>query len=82
MHLQMHKVNDQRLAMLLMVILRLIQKTVNGGQLHEAKTELNKNIADTKTELNKNIGDTKTELNKISLTLKLNSTILMTLRLN
>ena len=37
---------------------------VNGGQLHEAKTELNKNIADTKTELNKNIGDTKTELNK------------------
>ena len=37
---------------------------VNGSQLHEAKTELNKNIADTKTELNKNIGDTKTELNK------------------
>ena len=37
---------------------------VNGGQLHEAKTELNKNIADTKTELNKTIGDTKTELNK------------------
>ena len=37
---------------------------VNGGQLHEAKTELNKNIANTKTELNKNIGDTKTELNK------------------
>ena len=37
---------------------------VNGGQLHDAKTELNKNIADTKTELNKNIGDTKTELNK------------------
>ena len=37
---------------------------INGGQLHEAKTELNKNIADTKTELNKNIGDTKTELNK------------------
>ena len=37
---------------------------VNGGQLHEAKTELNKNIADTKTELNKNIGDTKIELNK------------------
>ena len=37
---------------------------VNGGQLHEAKTELNKNIADTKTELNKNIGDTKAELNK------------------
>ena len=37
---------------------------VNGGQLHEAKTELNKNIADTKIELNKNIGDTKTELNK------------------
>ena len=36
---------------------------VNGGQLHDAKTELNKNIADTKTELNKNIGDTKTELN-------------------
>ena len=36
---------------------------VNGGQLHEAKTELNKNIADTKTELNKNIADTKTELN-------------------
>ena len=37
---------------------------INGGQLHEAKTELNKNIADTKNELNKNIGDTKTELNK------------------
>ena len=37
---------------------------VNGGQLHEAKTELNKNIADTKTALNKNISDTKTELNK------------------
>ena len=37
---------------------------VNGGQLHDAKTELNKNISDTKTELNKNIGDTKTELNK------------------
>ena len=37
---------------------------VNGGQLHKAKTELNKNIADTKTELNKNISDTKTELNK------------------
>ena len=37
---------------------------VNGGQLHEAKTELNKNIANTKTELNKNISDTKTELNK------------------
>ena len=37
---------------------------VNGGQLHEAKTELNKNIADTKNELNKNISDTKTELNK------------------
>ena len=37
---------------------------VNGGQLHEAKTELNKNIADTKAELNKTIGDTKTELNK------------------
>ena len=37
---------------------------VNGGQLHEAKTELNKNIADAKTELNKNISDTKTELNK------------------
>ena len=37
---------------------------VNGGQLHEAKTELNKNITDTKTELNKTIGDTKTELNK------------------
>ena len=36
---------------------------VNGGQLHDAKTELNKNISDTKTELNKNIGDTKTELN-------------------
>ena len=37
---------------------------VNGGQLHEAKTELNKNITDTKTKLNKTIGDTKTELNK------------------
>ena len=37
---------------------------VNGGQLHDAKTELNKNISDTKTELNKNISDTKTELNK------------------
>ena len=37
---------------------------VNGGQLHEAKTELNKNIGDTKAELNKNISDTKTELNK------------------
>ena len=37
---------------------------VNGSQLHEAKTELNKNITDTKTELNKTIGDTKTELNK------------------
>ena len=37
---------------------------VNGGQLHDAKTELNKNISDIKTELNKNIGDTKTELNK------------------
>ena len=37
---------------------------VNGGQLHEAKTELNKNIVDTKTELNKNISDAKTELNK------------------
>ena len=37
---------------------------MNGGQLHEAKTELNKNISDTKTELNKNISDTKTELNK------------------
>ena len=37
---------------------------VNGGQLHDAKTELNKNIADTKIELNKNISDTKTELNK------------------
>ena len=35
---------------------------VNGGQLHEAKTELNKNIADTKTELNNNINDAKTEL--------------------
>ncbi|MBS7048325.1 MAG: hypothetical protein KH096_08420, partial [Bifidobacterium adolescentis] len=35
---------------------------VNGGQLHDAKTELNKNISDTKTELNKNIGDAKTEL--------------------
>ena len=37
---------------------------INGGQLHDAKTELNKNISDAKTELNKNIGDTKTELNK------------------
>ena len=37
---------------------------VNGGQLHDAKTELNKNIGDTKAELNKNISDTKTELNK------------------
>ena len=37
---------------------------VNGGQLHDAKSELNKNISDTKTELNKNISDTKTELNK------------------
>ena len=37
---------------------------VNGSQLHDTKTELNKNISDTKTELNKNIGDTKTELNK------------------
>ena len=37
---------------------------INGGQLHDAKTELNKNIGDTKTELNKNIADTKTELNK------------------
>ena len=46
---------------------------VNGDQLHDTKTELNKNIADTKNELNKNIGDTKTELNKILLTLKLNS---------
>ena len=36
---------------------------VNGGQLHDAKTELNKNISDAKTELNKNISDTKTELN-------------------
>ena len=36
---------------------------VNGGQLHDAKSELNKNISDTKTELNKNISDTKTELN-------------------
>ena len=35
---------------------------VNGGQLHDAKTELNKNISDAKTELNKNIGDAKTEL--------------------
>ena len=35
---------------------------VNGGQLHDAKTELNKNISDAKTELNKNISDTKTEL--------------------
>ena len=37
---------------------------VNGGQLHDAKFELNKNISDAKTELNKNIGDTKAELNK------------------
>ena len=37
---------------------------VNGSQLHDTKTELNKNISDTKTELNKNISDTKTELNK------------------
>ena len=37
---------------------------INGGQLHDAKTELNKNISDTKIELNKSIGDTKTELNK------------------
>ena len=37
---------------------------INGGQLHDTKTELNKNISDTKTELNKNISDTKTELNK------------------
>ncbi len=37
---------------------------MNGSQLHDTKTELNKNISDTKTELNKNIGDTKTELNK------------------
>ena len=37
---------------------------INGGQLHDAKTELNKNISDAKTELNKNIGDTKAELNK------------------
>ena len=36
---------------------------VNGGQLHDAKSELNKNISDAKTELNKNISDTKTELN-------------------
>ena len=36
---------------------------VNGSQLHDTKTELNKNISDTKTELNKNIADTKTELN-------------------
>ena len=35
---------------------------VNGSQLHDTKTELNKNISDAKTELNKNIGDTKTEL--------------------
>ncbi|WP_455153606.1 ESPR-type extended signal peptide-containing protein [Veillonella parvula] len=35
---------------------------VNGSQLHDTKTELNKNISDTKTELNKNIGDAKTEL--------------------
>ena len=34
---------------------------VNGGQLHDAKTELNKNISDAKTELNKNIGDTKAD---------------------
>ena len=45
--------------------------------MHDAKTELNKNIADTKTELNKNIGDTKTELNKKKVTLKLNSTIIL-----
>ena len=37
---------------------------INGSQLHDAKTELNKNISDAKTELNKNISDTKTELNK------------------
>ncbi|RIW09255.1 ESPR-type extended signal peptide-containing protein [Veillonella parvula] len=37
---------------------------VNGGQLHDAKSDLNKNISDAKTELNKNIGDTKAELNK------------------
>ena len=37
---------------------------VNGGQLHDAKIELNKNISDTKAELNKNISDTKTELHK------------------
>ena len=37
---------------------------INGGQLHDAKSELNKNISDAKTELNKNIGDTKAELNK------------------
>ena len=37
---------------------------INGGQLHDAKIELNKNISDTKAELNKNISDTKTELNK------------------
>ena len=56
---------------------------VNGSQLHDTKTELNKNISDTKTELNKNIGDTKTELNKKLVTLKLNSTkILATLKLN
>ena len=35
---------------------------VNGSQLHDTKTELNKNISDAKTELNKNIGDAKTEL--------------------
>ena len=35
---------------------------VNGSQLHDIKTELNKNISDAKTELNKNIGDAKTEL--------------------
>ena len=35
---------------------------VNGSQLHDTKTELNKNISDAKIELNKNIGDAKTEL--------------------
>ena len=35
---------------------------VNGSQLHDTKTELNKNISDAKTELNKNINDAKTEL--------------------
>ena len=39
------------------------KEAVNGGQLHAAKTELNKNIGDAKTELNKNINDVKTELN-------------------